>query len=66
MIQKSVKLLLGAGGGFGELVVDPLPEDIRARHGLLSLAAALLDIHRPTTHGRRRARRRTGSSGTRR
>jgi ATP-dependent DNA helicase RecG len=49
VIQKSVKLLIGAGGGFGELVVDPLPEDIRARHGLLSLAAALLDIHRPTS-----------------
>src|SRR3954464_6354004 len=49
VIQKSVKLLIGAGGGFGDLVVDPLPEDIRARHGLLSLAAALLDIHRPTT-----------------
>ena len=47
VIQKSVKLLLGAGGGFGDLVDDPLPEDIRARHGLLSLAAALLDIHRP-------------------
>jgi ATP-dependent DNA helicase RecG len=49
VIQKSVKLLLGAGGGFGELVTDPLPDHIRARHGLLSLAAALLDIHRPTT-----------------
>jgi ATP-dependent DNA helicase RecG len=49
VIQKSVKLLLGAAGGFGDLVDDPLPEDIRARHGLLSLAAALLDIHRPTT-----------------
>ncbi|WP_209313946.1 ATP-dependent DNA helicase RecG [Blastococcus sp. TF02A-35] len=49
VIQKSVKLLLGAGGGFGELVEDPLPEEIRARHGLLPLAAALLDIHRPTT-----------------
>ena len=49
VIQKSVKLLIGASGGFGDLVVDPLPEDIRARHGLLSLAAALLDIHRPTT-----------------
>src|SRR3954469_6681835 len=49
VIQKSVKLLIGAGGGFGELVVDPLPDDIRARHGLLSLAAALLDIHRPTS-----------------
>src|SRR4051794_13508820 len=49
VIQKSLKLLIGAGGGLGDLVVDPLPEDIRARHGLLSLAAALLDIHRPTT-----------------
>jgi ATP-dependent DNA helicase RecG len=49
VIQKSVKLLIGAGGGFGELVVDPIPDAIRSRHGLLSLAAALLDIHRPTT-----------------
>src|SRR5215213_1724453 len=49
VIQKSVKLLIGAGGGFGELVVDPIPDGIRSRHGLLSLAAALLDIHRPTT-----------------
>src|SRR4029453_7768786 len=49
VIQKSVKLLLGPSGGFGELVLDPLPEEIRARHGMLSLAAALLDIHRPTT-----------------
>ncbi|MBN1093575.1 ATP-dependent DNA helicase RecG [Blastococcus sp. TML/M2B] len=49
VIQKSLKLLLGATGGFGELVDDPLPEEIRARHGLLPLAAALLDIHRPTT-----------------
>jgi ATP-dependent DNA helicase RecG len=49
VIQKSVKMLIGAGGGFGDIVVDPLPEEIRARHGLLSLAAALLDIHRPTT-----------------
>ena len=49
VIEKSVKLLLGASGGFGDLVVDPLPEDMRARHGLLSLPAALLDIHRPTS-----------------
>ena len=49
VIQKSVKLLIGAGGGFGDLVVDPIPEEIRFRHGLLSLAAALLDVHRPTT-----------------
>jgi ATP-dependent DNA helicase RecG len=47
VIQRSVKLLLDASGGFG-FVADPLPEDLRARHGLLSLPAALLDIHRPT------------------
>jgi ATP-dependent DNA helicase RecG len=49
VIQKSVKLLLDASGGLGELVTDPLPDEIRARHNLLSLPAALLDIHRPTT-----------------
>jgi ATP-dependent DNA helicase RecG len=49
VIQKSVKLLLGASGGFGELVEDPLPEEMRTRHGLPWLAVALLDIHRPTT-----------------
>ncbi|MCU1667473.1 MAG: recG [Blastococcus sp.] len=49
VIQKSVKLLLDASGGLGELVVDPLPDEIRARHNLLSLPAALLDIHRPIT-----------------
>ena len=49
VIQKSVKLLLGATGELGDLVVDPLPEEIRSRHGLLSLPAALLDIHRPTS-----------------
>ncbi|MBW8767042.1 MAG: ATP-dependent DNA helicase RecG, partial [Geodermatophilales bacterium] len=48
-ISKSVKLLLGASGNLADLVVDPLPDDIRARHGLLTLAAALLDVHRPTS-----------------
>ncbi|SHN81468.1 ATP-dependent DNA helicase RecG [Geodermatophilus obscurus] len=48
VIQKSVRLLLDASGGFG-FVDDPLPEELRARHGLPSLAAALLDIHRPTS-----------------
>ena len=48
VIQRSVKLLLDPGGGFG-FVQDPLPEEIRARHGLPSLPAALLDIHRPTS-----------------
>jgi ATP-dependent DNA helicase RecG len=49
VIQRSIRVLLDAPGGLGALVVDPLPEEVRARHGLLSLAAALLDIHRPTT-----------------
>src|SRR3954454_17397753 len=48
VIQKSVKLLLGPHGNLGGMVEAPLPEDIRARHGLLPLAGALLDIHRPT------------------
>ncbi|NEK57502.1 ATP-dependent DNA helicase RecG [Geodermatophilus sabuli] len=48
VIQRSVKLLLDAAGGFG-FVEDPLPEEIRARHGLPSLPAALLGIHRPAS-----------------
>ncbi|WP_369253768.1 ATP-dependent DNA helicase RecG [Geodermatophilus amargosae] len=48
VIQKSIRLLLDASGGFG-FVEDPLPPRLRSRHGLLSLPAALLDIHRPTT-----------------
>jgi ATP-dependent DNA helicase RecG len=48
VIQKSLRLLLDASGGFG-FVEDPLPEELRARHGLLSLPAALLDVHRPTS-----------------
>src|SRR3954449_10718015 len=49
VIQRSVKLLLDSSGGFGDLVVDPLPDELRKRHGLPWLPAALLDIHRPTT-----------------
>src|SRR3954470_10836312 len=49
VIQRSVKLLLDSSGGFGDLVVDPLPDELRQRHGLPWLPAALLDIHRPTT-----------------
>ncbi len=48
VIQKSVRLLLDASGGFG-FVEDPLPEELRVRHGLPSLPAALLDVHRPTS-----------------
>jgi ATP-dependent DNA helicase RecG len=49
VVQRSVKLLLDASGGFGGLVEDPLPEQLRTRHGLPPLAGALLDIHRPTS-----------------
>ncbi|TQN41821.1 ATP-dependent DNA helicase RecG [Blastococcus colisei] len=49
VIQKSLKLLLGPQANLAGLVEDPLPEEIRTRHGILPLAAALLDIHRPTT-----------------
>src|SRR3712207_6249052 len=49
VIPKSVKLLLGPSGGLSELVEDPLPDEMRARHGLPWLHAALLDIHRPTS-----------------
>jgi ATP-dependent DNA helicase RecG len=48
VIQRSLRTVLG-GGNIGDLVTDPVPEDIRTRHDLLSLPAALLDIHRPTT-----------------
>jgi ATP-dependent DNA helicase RecG len=49
VIQRSVKLLLDNSGGFASIVTDPLPEELRARHDLSWLPAALLDIHRPTS-----------------
>jgi ATP-dependent DNA helicase RecG len=49
VIQRSLRTLLGPEGQLGHLVTDPIPEDIRTRHGLLPLAAALLDYHRPTS-----------------
>jgi ATP-dependent DNA helicase RecG len=49
VIQRSLRTLLGPEGQLGHLVTDPIPEEIRVRHGLLPLAAALLDYHRPTT-----------------
>jgi ATP-dependent DNA helicase RecG len=48
VLQRSLRTILGEGH-LGELVVDPIPDEIRTRHGLLPLAAALLDYHRPTT-----------------
>jgi ATP-dependent DNA helicase RecG len=49
VLQKSLKLLLGPDGNLAGLVEDPLPEEMRTRRGILPLAAALLDIHRPTS-----------------
>jgi ATP-dependent DNA helicase RecG len=49
VVQRSVKLLLDSSGGFGGIVSDPLPDELRERHGLPWLPAALLDIHRPTS-----------------
>ena len=49
VVQRSLRTLLGPEGQIGSLVSDPIPEEIRARHSLLSLPAALLDIHRPLT-----------------
>ena len=42
-IEKCVRVVLDT---LGE-VVDPLPEDVRERHGLDGLTTALLGIHRP-------------------
>ena len=57
VIQKSVKLLVGAGGGFGELVVDPLPggHPHPARPALPRRRAP--GHPPPHDHGRRRAGR---------
>src|SRR5215218_2545479 len=49
VIQRSLRMLLGPEGQLGDLVTDPIPEELRTRHGLLPLAAALLDYHRPTS-----------------
>ena len=58
VIQKSVKLLLGAPGQLGELwSTTRSPRRSAPGTACCRCAAALLDIHRPTTHGRRRARR---------
>jgi ATP-dependent DNA helicase RecG len=47
VIQKSVKLLLDDARSLEQLLDDPIPEPVRRRHGLLPLAAALLQKHRP-------------------
>ncbi|GEB47169.1 ATP-dependent DNA helicase RecG [Microbacterium sp. AG157] len=45
LVQKTISLVLD---GLGE-VEDPLPDDLRARRGLLPARAALEQIHRPET-----------------
>ena len=42
-VARSVKVALDVV----ELSADPLPEDLRRRHGLVSLEQALRDVHRP-------------------
>ena len=46
-IATCVRLLLDTLGG----VPDPLPEDLRRRHGLLGLREALEKVHRPQVKG---------------
>ncbi|WP_138733483.1 ATP-dependent DNA helicase RecG [Modestobacter excelsi] len=47
VIQKSVKLLLDDRRSLEALLDDPIPEPVRDRHGLPSLATALVYKHRP-------------------
>src|SRR4051812_27549553 len=50
VIQKSVKLVLDDPRTLAQDLADPIPESVRERHGLLSLATALRQKHRPETH----------------
>ena len=47
VVQKSVKMLLGDPHSLQAALDDPVPEQVRDRHGLVSLATALLYKHRP-------------------
>jgi ATP-dependent DNA helicase RecG len=47
VIQKSVKLLLDDPRSIEDALDDPIPGPVRDRHGLVSLATALLYKHRP-------------------
>ena len=49
VIQKSVKLLLADPHALEGALDDPIPEAVRRRHGLVTLATALLHKHRPET-----------------
>ena len=55
VIQKSVKLLLGASGGLESWCRTRCPRRSARGTDCSRWPAALLDIHRPTTPGRRRA-----------
>jgi ATP-dependent DNA helicase RecG len=46
ILQRSVRLVLD----LKPLIVDPVPEVLLAEHGLIDLATALRDIHRPRNH----------------
>ena len=49
VVQKSVKLLLADPHSLEGALDDPIPEAVRRRHGLVTLATALLHKHRPET-----------------
>ncbi|MGY1857343.1 ATP-dependent DNA helicase RecG [Modestobacter sp. SYSU DS0290] len=49
VIQKSVKLLLDDERSLSQALDDPLPAEVRERHGLVPLATALRYKHRPDT-----------------
>jgi ATP-dependent DNA helicase RecG len=49
VIQKSVKLLLDDPQALEGALDDPIPEAVRRRHGLTTLARALVGKHRPET-----------------
>ncbi|SDX67726.1 ATP-dependent DNA helicase RecG [Modestobacter sp. DSM 44400] len=49
VIQRSVKLLLDDPHSLDAALDDPIPEPVRRRHGLITLARALVDKHRPET-----------------
>jgi ATP-dependent DNA helicase RecG len=47
VLQRSIKLLIHGPAAPQELIVDPIPEELRARHGLMPLDEAIRAIHRP-------------------
>ncbi len=47
VLQRSVKMLLTDGRALADALDDPIPEPVRRRHGLVTLAQALHDKHRP-------------------